>query len=57
MALDATIAGAAANSYLTVAEADARAANDPISGETWQAAALDEKERALVTATDDVDTG
>lgn len=55
MALDATIAGAAANSYLTVAEADARAANDPISGETWQAAALDEKERALVTATDDVD--
>lgn len=56
MALDATIGGATANSYLEVAEADARAANDPISGAAWQKAPLDERERALVAASDDVDT-
>lgn len=55
MALDATVAGAAANSYLTVAEAEAFAATDPVAGAKWLTATLDEKEQLLVAATADVD--
>lgn len=55
MVLDATVAGPAANSYLTVAEADDLAATDPIYGDAWLKAALDEKERHLVGATLDVE--
>lgn len=55
MVLDATVAGAAANSYLTVAEADAFAAGDPVSGDAWLAALDDAKERSLIAAAEDVD--
>lgn len=53
--LDATVAGATADSYLSVVEADAYAANDPVTGDAWLAATLGEKERLLVAATADVD--
>lgn len=55
MPLDATVAGAAANSYLTIPEADAFASVDPVLGAKWLAATLEEKERLLIAATDDVD--
>lgn len=57
MAIDATVAGANANSYLTVAEADAFAADDlgPDVDDWRDNAALDEKESALKLATIDID--
>ncbi len=56
MVLDATLAGAASNSYLTVAEADALAGADlGEEPETWLAAPLDRKERALIRATRECD--
>lgn len=56
MALDATVAGAAADSYLTVAQADALATADVgPEAEGWTAATLDQKERALKRATRDLD--
>jgi hypothetical protein len=56
VAIDATVAGATSDSYLTVAEADALAASDlgPDVDE-WHKAALDEKESALKLATIDID--
>lgn len=54
--LDATVAGASANSYLTVAEADSLAASDLGSfAEGWRAATADTKEAALIRATDEID--
>lgn len=56
MALDATVASAAANSYLTIAEADALAHADPVSGPRWlETTLVEDKERALIAATSDVD--
>ena len=56
MAIDATIAGASANSYLTVAAADALAASElGRDMKAWTAATTDEKEAALVRATEEVD--
>lgn len=55
MALDATIGGASANSYLTVAEADASAADDlGRFSEAWKLAPLDVKERALIRASREI---
>lgn len=57
MALDTTVAGATANSYLTVAEADARAATDlGRDVDSWLVATESTKEAALVRATLDLDT-
>jgi hypothetical protein len=54
--LDATVAGALANSYLTVEEADSFATVDIGPGAArWLAASTDDKERALIQATLDVD--
>lgn len=54
--LDATIAGASANSYLSVAAADDFAANDlGRAKKTWQAATVEDKEAALIRATADID--
>lgn len=50
MALDATVGGASANSYVTVAEADAYFADRPFS-ETWSGLSAGEKEASLITAT------
>jgi hypothetical protein len=56
VALDVTVAGAAANSYLSVADADAFAASDVgPARDKWLTATLDEKERALIRATADID--
>jgi hypothetical protein len=56
MVLDATIAGASANAYLTVAEADVFAASDIGKFATdWLSATVDTKEAALVRATDEID--
>lgn len=58
MVLDATVAGASADSYITVAEADAFAAvRLGRFAEKWRAAATtaDNKEDALKQATSDVD--
>lgn len=56
MTLDATVAGATANSYLTVAAADALAAADLGRQATaWTAATTDQKERALKRATREID--
>jgi len=56
VALDATVGGAAANSYLTVAEADAIAAQDVGPEVTkWLAASQPEKEAALQRATRELD--
>lgn len=49
-AIDATVGGASANSYATLAESNTYHANHPYS-ETWDGASDDEKCRALVTAT------
>lgn len=54
MALDATVAGSSANSYLTLADAEAFAVADPVNGDAWLAAAVDVQERALKAATVDV---
>ena len=55
MALDATIGGASANSYLTAAAADAFAADDlGRFAEAWKVAPLDVKERALVRASREI---
>lgn len=56
MPLDATLAGAAANSYLTVAEADALARDDlGTTAERWLAAAVPDREKALIRATREID--
>lgn len=57
MAIDATPAGTAADSYLTVAEADTYAGNrlGP-EVDAWQAATLEEKEKALKQATTSIET-
>lgn len=56
MAIDATVAGASANSYLTVAEADAFANSDlGASARDWLSATDDTKEAALIRATEEVD--
>lgn len=56
MALDVTVAGAAANSYLTVAAADALATADlGRQAKEWLAATVDTKEAALRRATRDLD--
>lgn len=55
MAFDATVAGNAANSYLSVAEADALAAADVGPSVTaWNAASQSAKENALQRATREV---
>lgn len=51
--LDAEVAGASANSYLTVAEADELAAADAILGSKWLSTPEDERARCLVAATRD----
>jgi hypothetical protein len=57
MVLDTTIAGSAADSYLSVAEADARATADlGRHAREWLAATRDQKEAALRRATRDLDT-
>ena len=56
MPLDATIAGAAADSYLTVADADAFAESDfGPNAEKWRSATVEGKEAALRRATRDLD--
>lgn len=56
MAIDATVAGATADSYLTVAAADAYAAADlGPDVDAWLAATLANKEAALKLATADID--
>lgn len=53
--IDATVGGAAANSYLTIAAADAIVETMP--GTTaWATATTDQKTRALITATRGLDT-
>lgn len=53
--IDATVAGAAANAYLTLAEADAYADGDlGRNAAAWVAADDDEKARAIIRATDDI---
>lgn len=56
MALDATVGGANANSYLTVAEADALAADDlGRFAKKWrEGTPLDVKERALIRASREI---
>jgi hypothetical protein len=56
MALDATVAGVNANSYLSVSAADAFAAADlGPEVDAWVAATTDQKERALKRATREID--
>lgn len=56
MAIDATVGGASANSYLDVAAADALAADDlGPAAERWLAAATADKEKALKRATREID--
>jgi|Deesub1362A_J573_1020465.scaffolds.fasta_scaffold01257_11 hypothetical protein len=55
MALDATVAGESANSYVTVTEADTYLANH-LEGETWNSKSTAEKERLLITATRQIDS-
>lgn len=56
MALDATVAGVSANSYLSIAAADLLAAADTGPEVTaWTAATTDQKERALKRATREID--
>lgn len=56
MVLDVTLAGAAANSYITVAEADAEASADiGRNAEAWNSATVEAKEAALIRATEDID--
>lgn len=58
MPLDATPGGVAADSYLTVADADALAAARGLgrAATAWLAASNDDKEKALRQATTDIDT-
>lgn len=57
MALDATVGGASADSYIDVATADAFAASDLGTFATdWAAATTDVKERALKKATRQIDS-
>lgn len=56
MALDATVAGSSANSYLSVADADELAEADAILGAKWLAAGQPDRERCLVAATRDCET-
>lgn len=51
MALDATIGGASANSYITEAAADAYVAEGRLHTSAWDAATSATKERALIWAT------
>lgn len=58
MALDATVGGTSADSYLTVADADALAADDlGPEAELWRAATttVEQRERALKRAARDID--
>jgi len=56
MAIDATVAGASADSYLEVADADALAAEDyGPEKDWWLDAGAEDKEFALKRATDEVD--
>jgi hypothetical protein len=58
VALDATVAGASADSYLSIEDADALAADDlGPEAEKWRAAAttVADRERALKRATRDID--
>ena len=56
MALDATVGGASANSYITVADADAFAATDlGRNVKAWNDAHPEEKEAALIRATEEID--
>lgn len=56
MAIDTTIGGSTADSYLSVAAADAYAAADlGRNAAAWASASTDEKERALKRATRDLD--
>lgn len=57
MALDTTVGGASADSYISVAEADAIAVNRlGREAEAWQNAQVVDKERALRQAAVDIDT-
>lgn len=57
MALDATVAGSAANSYLTAVEADAFAVADLGSNaKAWLEATDEDKDAALIRATDEIDS-
>jgi hypothetical protein len=57
MAIDATVGGASANSYLTIVAADAFAASDlGTNAKAWLAATTDEKEAALLRATFEIDS-
>jgi hypothetical protein len=56
MALDATVAGPSANSYLSVAAADAFALEDiGLAKAAWIAATDEDKEAALIRATEEID--
>lgn len=56
MVLDATVAGSSANSYLSVAAADAFADADiGRLKDAWAAATVETKEAALIRATDEID--
>lgn len=56
MTIDATVAGATSDSYVTVAEADALAANDlGRAAIDWTAATVDVKERALKRSAREID--
>lgn len=56
MPLDATLAGASANSYLTVAAADVHALDDLGRNRTaWLAATVEDREAALIRATEEID--
>ena len=56
MVLDATLAGASANSYLTVAEADAEALVElGKNAKAWNEATVEQREAALIQATEDID--
>lgn len=53
--LDATVAGSAANAYITVAEADVYAEGDlGHDAEAWIAADDEDKAKAIIRATDDI---
>jgi len=54
MALDATLAGVASNSYITVTDADSYVA-DRIGFSAWSAASLQIKSAALIHATETLD--
>jgi hypothetical protein len=49
--IDSTLGGVSANSYVTIAEADAYFDGDAVNFAAWDALDTDEKTRALITAT------